>query len=265
MTTRLPFAMRLTLLLMASFSGVLLLKEIPSPWFRHFALAVWFIFQAILMKRFGVSKPLDKSDTLRINSPAGWARTLTKLNEKDVFDTWLGKPQSTFGVTVVTLYAAVSFMMYTLGDSDNQWQSISKVLLFSASNMTSLFLSCVFVPLYEELYFRAALLPAQVSRQRAPGARGCAEASMFTIYMNGLVFWLFHLPSDGAFLWDSLQKGVVPLALGPFLLGMACAVVCSRDRSVWAAVVLHGLANGAGPLWEPVLSRTGLLGAFYSY
>ena len=265
MTTRLPFVMRLTLLLIASFSGVLLLKGIPSPWFRHFALAVWFIFQAILMKRFGVSKHRDKNNTLRMNAPAGLARTLTKLKEEHAFVTWLGKPQSTFGVTIVTLYAAVSLTMYTLGYSDNQWQSFSKVLLFSASNMTSLFLSCAVVPLYEELYFRAAFLSAQVSQQREAGLQGRAEASMFTIYINGLVFWLFHLPSDSAFLWDSLQKGVVPLALGPFLLGLACAVVCARDRSVWAAVALHGLANGAGPLWEPVLSRTGLFGAFYSY
>lgn len=234
--------MRLTLLLIASFGGVVFFKEIPSPWLRHGALAAWFVLHAFLMGRFGGAK----------------------LNAEAVpFVTWLGKPQSIFGATIVTLYATVSVLMFTLGDSDNQWQRLFSALPFSTDTLWALLLTSVFVPLYEEFYFRAALLPAQISRQAGHPGFGCGGASFFSLYMNALIFWLFHMPTDGEVLWNALRNGAVPIALGPFLLGLACAVVTARDRSLWAAVVLHGFANAAGPLWEGVLLRAGLFDAFY--
>ena len=237
---------RLTLLLVLCFGGVVGLKAIVLPWPRHFALAVWFFACALLVRRFGRST------------------TDSRLLETRREVTWWSMPQSTFGVTIVSLYAAISLVMFTLGDAHVQWQEKITNLLADAVELPQILLYAVAVPVYEETFFRGSLLFALLARRGDSTFGMFGAASAAAIYMNGLVFWFFHAPTDLGLYGQSLSQGAVPIALGPFFLGLACALVASRDRSIWCAIILHGLANTAGPLWEPALSGTGLFDVFYT-
>jgi membrane protease YdiL (CAAX protease family) len=260
-----PLWIRLTLLMCVSFSGVLVISGIDSIGGRHLALAAWFVVCALATKRVATA--------VRKRKPPGGVqfeglcdRPTVKLNEKYFFVTWWGKPQSPVGATLVALYAAASLLMFTLSDANNQWWVSFVKLPDTWDAWAEILLYCGAVPLYEEFYFRAALLPAFLS-MRKHSSQDCPVDSSFpvlsAVYINALVFWLFHLPPDAGALFTALAQGTLPLAVGPFLLGLACAFVAVRDRSVWMAVALHALANASGAAWQPMLEGTGLFSMFY--
>jgi membrane protease YdiL (CAAX protease family) len=101
----------------------------------------------------------------------------------------------------------------------------------------SLLIESVVVPVTEELVFRAVLLTTLfallVRLHDEP------TAAVLAVAANGVAFGLAHLANA-----TSLSAGfVVAQATFAGVLGMGCAVLMIRTRSVYPAMALHGAVN----------------------
>jgi membrane protease YdiL (CAAX protease family) len=236
-------------LLIICFGGVVVLKEIPWDWPKHASLGAWFVLCTVILT---FKKPSQTGSQSQMHTPQ---------------NIWWGLPKSKFGAVCVALYVFLSFHMFTLNDSGSQVRSNLVAFFLDALGSSRILLFSVVIPIYEEFFFRAGLLPNQKPFRTVRGLGSSSwtgEVSIGVIYINALVFWLFHAPTELALYHESLSHGALPLALGPFFLGLTCALITSRDRSMWWAVALHGFANAAGPLWHPVLSSTLLFDIFFT-
>ncbi len=102
----------------------------------------------------------------------------------------------------------------------------------------SLFIETIVVPVTEELVFRAVLLTvllgvfARLLRPR--------PATILAVLVNGLAFGLAHA-ANATSLASAFVIGQMAFAAG---LGTACAALMVRTRSVYPAMLLHGVVNG---------------------
>jgi membrane protease YdiL (CAAX protease family) len=102
----------------------------------------------------------------------------------------------------------------------------------------SLVIECVVVPFTEELVFRGVLLTVLlVVLSRIHGQRAAAALA---IVFDGLAFGLGHL-ANATVLDVGFVLRQVAFASG---LGMACAFLMVRSRSVYPAMLLHAVVNG---------------------
>ena len=101
----------------------------------------------------------------------------------------------------------------------------------------SLFIESVVVPVTEELVFRAVLLTMLLGLLvRLLDER---TAVVLAVAGNGIAFGLAHLANA-----TSLSAGfVVAQATFACALGMGCAFLMIRTRSVYPAIALHGAVN----------------------
>jgi membrane protease YdiL (CAAX protease family) len=101
----------------------------------------------------------------------------------------------------------------------------------------SLFVETVVVPLTEELVFRAVLLTALLAVLVRFHDRGVAV--VLAIAIDGAAFGVAHLANatsiDGPF--------VLGQAVFAAVLGIGCASLMAKTRSVVPAVLLHAVVN----------------------
>jgi membrane protease YdiL (CAAX protease family) len=162
-----------------------------------------------------------------------------------VFSSWL---VVVGGAIVVWRPAAFGFR---LGDVRRHWRLVVGVTIAGAATTAlllrltgatpysdaSFFIETVDVPLTEELVFRAVLLTALlVALRRFHDER---TATVLAVAFNGLAFGLAHLANA-----TSLATGFVLAQAGfAVVLGMGCAVLMARTRSVYPAMLLHAAVN----------------------
>lgn len=138
-----------------------------------------------------------------------------------------------------------------LGDSLRSWRLVLAAcvgaVLLTAIVLTvtgqtpysdaSLFVETVVVPVSEELLYRGVLLWLLVLafRRVAPPGR----VALLAILTDGLAFGCAHLANA-----TKLDIGfVAPQAIFAVVLGLGCAALAMRTRSVLPAMVLHGVVN----------------------
>lgn len=159
-------------------------------------------------------------------------------------------PRTRVGYRVCLLYFMVTMGAFMLSHS-GLWQHRLPLLLAERVTDSGILWVAVAAPLYEEIFFRGAL--QSIVSARLGQSRTSSRAQWWAVYVTALVFWLFHVPWDGAIWQAAIAAGGLPLSPGPFLVGLACGAVVVIDRSLVMAVILHGLANFVGPLWAFVL------------
>jgi membrane protease YdiL (CAAX protease family) len=153
------------------------------------------------------------------------------------------------GAVVITRPAAFGLR---LGDTARCWRlvgaslaggaAVTAVLLLLTGSTpyddASLFIECVVVPLTEELVFRAVLLTILLAvLVRLHPVR---TATILAIGIDGVAFGLAHLANAA-----TLELGwVLSQVTFASVLGMACAALMVRTRSVVPAVLLHAVVNG---------------------
>lgn len=164
------------------------------------------------------------------------------------------KPQGRFGPIVCIGYVLILFAGHLiLGKSNEFLQSVS--MLAYSETVVTLFIIALIVPLYEELFFRGALLARMRSRFTNNG---------MLVYANALVFWAFHAPLSATAWSQALSQFALPLGPGPFLLGLVCATMTLKDNSIFWAIVFHALANGLGGFWANLITNEPIFRLFYS-
>jgi membrane protease YdiL (CAAX protease family) len=153
------------------------------------------------------------------------------------------------GAVVITRPAAFGLRM---GDTVRCWRLVGASLAGGAAvtalvvrltgstpySDASLFIECVVVPLTEELVFRAVLLTILLAvLVRLHPLR---TATILAIGIDGVAFGLAHLANAA-----TLELGwVMSQVTFASALGMACAALMVRTRSVVPAVLLHAVVNG---------------------
>jgi membrane protease YdiL (CAAX protease family) len=101
----------------------------------------------------------------------------------------------------------------------------------------SLFIESVVVPVTEELVFRAVLLTALIAALER--IYDGPTALTLGVVFNGIAFGLAHLAN----MTSLASSFVIAQALFAGVLGMACAFVMARTRSVYPAIGLHAVVN----------------------
>jgi membrane protease YdiL (CAAX protease family) len=100
------------------------------------------------------------------------------------------------------------------------------------------FIEVVVVPFTEELLFRGVLLTVlllALTRLHDPGT-----AALLAVAFDGVAFGIAHLANAG-----SIDVSfVVPQVAFAIALGTACAGLAVRTRSIYPAMLLHGVVNG---------------------
>lgn len=119
----------------------------------------------------------------------------------------------------------------------------------------------VAAPLYEEIYFRGALLDHQ---KRAVDAFCESSKHFWVCYFNALVFWLFHAPWKVEVWVQALSQGGIPIGPGAFLLGFYLAHQKMLGAKLWECVCVHALANLFGDLFQLWPLPSGFFSLFYS-
>ena len=153
------------------------------------------------------------------------------------------------GLFVVRDPAAYGFR---LGEIRRQWRVVAAVvaaaavvtaLLLTLTGRTpysdaSLFIETVDVPFAEELVFRGVLLTVLLI---ALGRLHDADtAVVLAVLFDGLAFGLAHLANAG-----SIEVGfVLSQAVFASALGVGCAYLMVRTKSVYPAMLLHAVVNG---------------------
>jgi membrane protease YdiL (CAAX protease family) len=103
----------------------------------------------------------------------------------------------------------------------------------------SLLIEAVDVPITEELVFRGVLLTALL------GALGRLwsprQATVLAVVFDGLAFGVAHLANAAS--WTSMF--VVGQAVFATILGILCAGLMARTRSIYPAILLHAAVNAA--------------------
>lgn len=129
------------------------------------------------------------------------------------------------------------------------------------ADVLALALACLATALYEELLFRALLLPLFTAR-----LGGTRRTRFAALLGSSAVFGAFHLLNLAA----GAAPGATLLQVGySFLIGCAAAALCCLLGKLWPAVLFHALYNfggylvprlGHGPLYDvPTVVVTVLL------
>lgn len=140
---------------------------------------------------------------------------------------------------------------FRLGDMRQQWRTVAAVVgigvivtafLVTITGRTpysdaSLFIETVDVPFTEELLFRGVLLTVLlIVLARLHDAR---TAVVLAVVFDGVAFGLAHLANAG-----SVELGfVLSQATFASVLGVGCAYLMVRTRSVYPAMLLHAAVN----------------------
>jgi membrane protease YdiL (CAAX protease family) len=248
--------------------GVFAIKHMDTLGWRHAALATWFALLTIVTELVTRSRKEVSGETL-LGSNALVAPQIppTSCNHSAGlrYFHWLGRPQSTFGAAAVAVYATASLFVYTTSSKEDQRELTFGLHLFAPDGLSQLILVAVIVPLYEEIYFRGALLFALSSNKAKLDFDIWRKLAFHPVYLSALLFWLAHLPASARVIGEHLAEGSLPLSPGTFLLGLVCGIVAWKDKSIWGAVFLHALANASGPLWYPLLSQSDIFQWFYAH
>ena len=145
-----------------------------------------------------------------------------------------------------------SLIHLQLGDVQRSWRLIGGVLV-AGGMLTALvlatygatpygdaswFIEMVVVPVTEELAFRGALLGVMLLVLRRVYPAG--TAATLAIVFNGLAFGMGHVANATAL---SIGFVIAQMTFAGFL-GMACAWLVIRTRSVYPAMLLHAVVNG---------------------
>lgn len=131
----------------------------------------------------------------------------------------------------------------------------SAAVLASRDSIRSLVMIAFVVPIYEEVFFRGAILTRMKPNFGNSG---------MLVYCNALLFWIFHAPLSLTAWSTALQHFALPLGPGPFLLGLVCATITVKDNSIFWAIVFHALANGLGSFWANLITNESIFRLFYS-
>jgi membrane protease YdiL (CAAX protease family) len=164
-----------------------------------------------------------------------------------VFSSWLlviGLPivvwrPRAFGFRRGDIGAHVGFVMAILVGSVAGTIALLRLVGSTPYSDASLFIEVVDVPLTEELVFRAVLLTALIA---ALGRLWPARTAIpLAILFDALAFGAAHLANLGA------NPSAFTFAHAAFatILGGLCALVLTRTRSVYPAILLHGAVNAA--------------------
>ena len=163
-----------------------------------------------------------------------------------LFSTWL---LIVGGPFVIRDPAAYGFQ---LGEIRRQWRIVGGVIAAAAAltailltlvgrtpySDASLFIETVDVPFTEELLFRGVLLTVLLHGLRQ--LHDARTAVVLAVAIDGLAFGLAHLANAG-----SIELAfVVSQATFASLLGVACAFLMVRTKSVYPAMLLHAVVNG---------------------
>lgn len=164
------------------------------------------------------------------------------------------RPQGIFGWKICVGYLSLLVFAHV---AFNKLPELFKTLglLIRPDWLPTLLTLSVLVPIYEEAFFRGALLTRMKSRF-------CNKGML--VYINSLIFWVFHAPFDREVWSSALSQFALPLGPGPFLLGLVCATIAVKDNSIFWAIVFHALANALGPVWANIISNPTIFGLFYS-
>ena len=140
---------------------------------------------------------------------------------------------------------------FTAGDIRGAWRAIVVVCLVAGAataailrltgripySDASAFVEIVLVPVTEELLFRGVLLAILLLAFGRLASRAVAVPA--AILVDGIAFGTAHLANA-----TSLDIGfVAPQATFAVALGVACAWLAVRTRSVYPAMLLHGVVN----------------------
>jgi membrane protease YdiL (CAAX protease family) len=140
---------------------------------------------------------------------------------------------------------------FQFGETRRHWRLVATTLIAAAGltavllravgatpySQASLFIESVVVPVTEELVFRGVLLTVLlVALSRLLDRR---TALILAVAFDGIAFGLAHLAN-----MTSLATAFV-LAQATFagVLGMGCAYLMARTRSIYPAIALHALVN----------------------
>jgi membrane protease YdiL (CAAX protease family) len=172
-------------------------------------------------------------------------------------------PKSHVGWLLTVSYVVTSLLVYTYTNSAEYVKIGGVVLLNNLNDLRYLLLISGLVPFAEELFFRSFAYSLQNVASLENWQSGKIWKELQFAYINGLIFWVFHLPGGWDWVGRLFENGQVMLPLGPFFLGVVCAWVALRDRSIWWPIVLHGCANASAPFWSEFLRQHGVFEFFY--
>lgn len=204
-----------------------------------------FLMLACLVLACGASLLVAVSNGLYFVAVEALVHPLDPVIRAALFSSWL---LLLGGVVVVWRPAAFGFR---LGDIARRWRLIAVVsalavvataLLLSISGRTpysdaSLVVETVIVPFTEELVFRGVLLTALLVALGRLGGSGIAVT--LAVIFDGIAFGVAHLANA-----TTLEIGfVVSQATFASVLGLGCAYLMVRTRSVFPAMLLHALVN----------------------
>lgn len=157
----------------------------------------------------------------------GWSQKLR---------TYFGRPSSWIGLGSTGLYCLMSLVLVQLQPGARE--ALTE-MLSAATDWRQLFFTWVGAPIVEEVYFRGILLAAiKQGFDSRPG-----HQFFWLVYLQALVFFVFHIPLDPTVWAEAWALGGVPVNFGPFLLGVWCGVIALRDNSLWMAMLAHACAN----------------------
>jgi len=156
--------------------------------------------------------------------PSALARRI-RLRRPRVPAWWIA---GTVGATVVGMLGVARFVELAAGPLDLTDSPFYRDILAYTETLPGwlafAFAAAVVVPIIEEFAFRGRLQRAMEWEWGNPAVAVVATAAVFA---------LVHVGGPHPF-----------LLVVPFLVGIACGVVVILSRSIWPAVILHGVWNG---------------------
>lgn len=241
-----------------------LLKNHTQPLLVHVGLLAIFAFAGL----FAANQTINLNDR-GIKPQEDWGLHPTFTDPKRFISKYkiglkLGKPQSWTGLATIVLYLALTAVSFLAFSSGSLQTKLAETAKYAAEDVGFL-LAISLAPLYEELFFRGGLLTwLDDSLARNLGTAQAKWSAFWAVYLCALIFWMFHLPASGKAWSYALSQGALPLGPGPFFLGLVCGGIALKDKSIWAAVVLHALCNACGGIWRDVITNESVLRLFYS-
>jgi len=134
----------------------------------------------------------------------------------------------TVGATLVGMLGVARFVELATGPLDMADSPFHRDILAYTETLSGwfafAFAAAVVVPIIEEFAFRGRLQRAMEWEWGNPAVAVVAAAAVFAVV---------HVGGPHPF-----------LLVVPFLVGIACGVVVILSRSIWPAVILHGVWNG---------------------
>lgn len=212
------------ILLWVTVGGLKVLFENPA--ILHTILAVTLVFAgALILKYYG------RDPNIAVTAP-------------------FQKSNSRVGYRLAMGYFIATSLLY-MAFNPNTWQfELPNTINATFTNSFSA-LAVLASPVYEEFFFRGCLQPSlhRILESKLPNAK----ASLWSIYLGSLIFWLFHAPISLSTWQDALSHAAIPLSPGSFFLGLVCGFIVHKDASIWFAIAFHAFANLMGPVWAGIL------------